>query len=185
MKKLVSIYGVLLLVACAWAQDVRYNYDDQADFSQYRTYRWVQHPDSVNVDQITRNQLGAALNAELAKKGLTETESEDADLVLVYQIALQQEKQITSYNSGWGYGPGWGGGWYGGMGGSGISTTTTNTITVGAFALDMYDAAKKQLVWRGVATKTIDERAKPDKVKKNMEKSANKLMKNYPPKKKK
>ncbi len=89
------------------------------------------------------NQLSAALDAELGKKGLSKAQSDTADIVIVYQIALNQEKEITSYNSGWGYGPGWRGGWYGG--GGGITTASTSTITIGSFALDMYDAAKKQL----------------------------------------
>ena len=46
------------------------------------------------------------------------------------------------------------------------STTTTgstSTIYVGQLRLDMYDNAKKELVWRGVASKTIDPKAKPEK----------------------
>jgi len=48
----------------------------------------------------------------------------------------------------------------------------------------MYDASNKQLVWRGIATKTIDQKAKPDKRQKNLTKGVAKLLKNYPPKKK-
>jgi hypothetical protein len=43
----------------------------------------------------------------------------------------------------------------------------------------MYDAAAKQLVWQGVASKAIDPRAKPDKRQKNIDKAAVKLLKNY------
>jgi hypothetical protein len=46
----------------------------------------------------------------------------------------------------------------------------------------MYDPSKKQLVWRGVASKTLDTKAKPDKRQKNLQKAAAKLLKNYPPK---
>ena len=45
----------------------------------------------------------------------------------------------------------------------------------------MYDAAKKELVWRGVASKTLDPKAKPDKRQKNITKGVEKLLKNYPP----
>jgi hypothetical protein len=38
-------------------------------------------------------------DAELAKKGLTRVDSNDAKLYIAYQAALQQEKQYTSYNS--------------------------------------------------------------------------------------
>lgn len=171
----------LLFAAAAMAQNVQYNFDQDADFSKYKTYRWQKHPQSLELDQFTRNQLGAAFNAELAKKGLTVAQSGDTDLVLVYQIATRTERQITSFDTGWGYGPGWRRGWSGG----GMTTSTTDTIQIGSLTLDMYDAAQKRLVWRGVVSKALDERAKPEKRKKNMAKAAEKLLKNYPPKKKK
>ena len=57
---------------------------------------------------------------------------------------------------------------------------------LGNLDLDMYDSAKKELVWRGVASKTIDPKAKPEKQQKNMQlrRKFDKLLKNYPPKKK-
>jgi hypothetical protein len=48
----------------------------------------------------------------------------------------------------------------------------------------MYDSANHDLVWRGLATKTIDVDAKPDKQEKNLSKTVKKLLKNYPPEKK-
>ena len=55
------------------------------------------------------------------------------------------------------------------------------TIIVGQLGLDMYDAEAKQLVWRGKASKTVDQNAKPDKRQKNLTKAVTKLLKNYPP----
>jgi hypothetical protein len=163
------------------AQDVRFNFDKNADFSKYKTYRWAQHPDSKPIDQITLQQLGQAFDAELAKKGLQKAMGESSDLVIVYQLASGQEKQLTSFSSDFGYGPGWRGGWYGGGMGSSSTTTTSSTIHTGTAALDMYDAATKQLVWRGIVSKTLDPKAKPEKQQKNMAKAAEKLMKKYPP----
>ena len=174
---------MLALSITGLAQDVRYNFAKDADFSAFKTYKWVdmQKQGGVQLDQIMDNQLKAAFDAELATKGLKKVEGDDANLAIGYQAALSQEKQITSFDSGWGYGPGWRGGWYGG--GGGMTTSTTSTINMGAVALDMYDVPKKQLVWRGVATKTIDEKAKPEKRSKNIQKAVKKLLKNYPPKK--
>jgi hypothetical protein len=45
----------------------------------------------------------------------------------------------------------------------------------------MYDSTNHNLVWRGVASKTIDPKAKPEKQQKNLAKVAKKLLKNYPP----
>ena len=178
----------ILLALCAGgtmlAQDIRFNFDPNADFSKYKTYKWAQHPDSQQVDQLTLKNLAEAFDGELAKKGLQKvTGDSPADLVIVYQIGTGQEKQVTSFSNDFGYGPGWRGGWYGGMGSS-TTTSTTSTIHTGQVVLDMYDTSNKQLVWRGLVSKTLDPKAKQDKQKKNMAKAAAKLMKKYPPPKK-
>jgi hypothetical protein len=110
------------------------------------------------------------------------TQGENPDLLVGYQFALSQEKEYSSYSSDFGYGPGWGRGWYGGGMGSSMTTGSTSTIHIGSLGLDMYDPARKQLIWRGEASKTLDTKAKPDKRSKNIKKAVAKLLKNYPPK---
>jgi len=182
MKKiaLVSIALALLVAGTAVAQDVRYNFDKDTDFSKFKTYKWVPMKDAPKVDDLLDKQIKDAIDAELAKKGLTKTDADTADLYIGYQVGIGKEKQFTSYDTGWGYGPGWyGGGWYGG--GGGMTTGQTSTIYVGQLAVDMNDSKNHDLVWRGVASKTIDPTAKPDKQQKNLAKAVAKLLKNYPP----
>jgi len=179
MRAVRLILVITLLAIGAWAQDVRYNFDSGADFSKYKSFKWVQIKGVEPLNQIADGQLKSAVDEELAKKGVHRTEADTADLFVGYQVSLNQEKEITSYDSGWGYGPGWGGGWYGG--GGGISTSTTSTISIGQLDLDMYDSSAKKLVWRGTASKTLDPKAKPDKREKNLRKGVAKLLKNYPP----
>ena len=65
-----------------------------------------------------------------------------------------------------------------------MTTASTSTLNIGSVGLDMYDASTKQLVWRGRATKTLDAKAKPEKRQNNINKAAQKMLKNYPPPKK-
>jgi hypothetical protein len=182
---LLSITFVLLITGCAVAQEVRYNFDRDADFSKFKTYKWVSLNTTTQGDSLLSKQIKAAVDIELGVKGLTKVEEDTADLYIGYQTAIGQEKAFTSYNSGWGYGPGWyRGGWYGSPGG-GMTTGQTSTIYTGQLDLDMYDSANRDLVWRGVASKTIDTNAKPDKQQKNLIKAVAKLLKNYPPRVKK
>ena len=187
MKRLSALSLIMLLLAAvmAVAQDVRYNFDKSADFSKFKTYKWVPIKDASKVSDLVDKQIKEAIDAELATKGLTKVDGDDANLYIGYQPAVGTEKQFNSYSTGWGYGPGWGGGWYG-YGGMGSTTTTgsTSTIYKGQLALDMYDSANHNLVWRGVASKTIDPKAKPEKQQKNLAKAVKKLLKNYPPQKK-
>jgi Domain of unknown function (DUF4136) len=182
MKRLAVLSLIMLLLApvMAVAQEVRYNFDKSADFSKFKTYKWVPIKDASKVSDLVDKQIKDAIDTELATKGLTKVEGDDANLYIGYQPAVGEEKQFNSYSTGWGYGPGWGGGWYGGMG-STTTTGSTSTIYKGQLALDMYDSTGHDLVWRGVASKTIDPKAKPEKQQKNLAKAVKKLLKNYPP----
>jgi len=187
MKKLALLFLVMSAfgLSLASAQDVRYDFDKDKDFSKYKTYKWVTIKDADQPDELTAKRITSAVDAELATKGLTKTDSDNADLYIGYQTAIGTEKQFTSFNTGWGYGPGWGGGWYG-YGGMTTSTTygSTSTVYIGQLDLSMYDPASKQLVWRGVASKTLDPKAKPEKKDKNVNKAVKKLLKKFPPEKK-
>ncbi len=143
MRAIRMIFVIPLLAISAFAQDVRYNFARDANFSKYKTFKWVQIKGTDQLNQIADGQLKSAVDEELAKKGLHRTEAETADLFVGYQVSLGQEKEITSYDTGWGYGPGWGRGWYGG--GGGISTSTTSTIAIGQVDLDMYDRGGKEV----------------------------------------
>jgi hypothetical protein len=182
MRKLLFVACACLLIASfASAQDVTYNFDQKADFTKFKTYRWVKVEGSEQPDELTARQIVDAIDKQFTAKGLTKTESGDADLLVGYQVAINQEKQLTTFGTGYGMGPGWGGRWYGGYGG-GVATTTVSTILVGSVALDMYDASAKTLVWRGLASSQIDTKASPEKRQKNLDKGAEKLLKNFPPK---
>lgn len=115
MNRLMLAALVLLALGAsrAVAQDIRYDFDNEKDFSKYKTYKWVQIKNADQPDQLTAKTIMSAVDAQLASKGLTKTDSDGADVYIAYQTAVGTEKQFTSYNTGWGYGPGWGGGWYG------------------------------------------------------------------------
>ena len=187
-KFLVVMAAAVLLLwsASASAQDVKYNFMAGTDFSKYKTYKWVRAPKAEYPDQILDQQIMQSIDAQLALKGLSKTESDPPDLYVVYQAAVRQEQQWSSYSTdmgggGWGYGRwgGWGG--YGGYGGSVSTTTTSSTINIGTINLDIYDVAAKNQVWRGAASKTLGSGKDPKKVQKNLNKAMAKLLKNYPP----
>lgn len=161
----------LLLVAAGTlaAQDVRYNFMPGADFSKYRTYKWVNTGDA-HPDQIMDAQIKQAVDSQLASKGMTKTDDDKADLYIGYQTSVNQETQWDAWGSR--------------AFGMGRGSWTSSTISVGTLVLDMYDPGTKQLVWTGSATKTIDPSSNHEKNLKNLDNSMAKLLKNYPPKQK-
>src|ERR1700756_774372 len=181
MKTALLLSALLLLtVSGAFGQDVRYNFDKDTDFSKFKTYKWVVLKDAPQVNDLVDKQIKDAIDAQLATKGLSKVDGDNADLLIGYQVGMNTEKQFTSYDSGWGYGPGWyRGGWYGG--GGGMTTGSTSTIYNGQLVVDLYNPQGHDLIWRGVVSKTLDPKAKPEKREKNLNKALTKLFKKYPP----
>lgn len=106
--RLAVVILVLLGTSRLVAQEVTYNFDQDTDFSKFKSYKWVSIENAQQVDEITARQLTVAIDQEFAKKGLLKTDSDNADLYVGYPTAIGSETQWNAYNTGWGYGPRWG-----------------------------------------------------------------------------
>jgi hypothetical protein len=105
----------------------------------------------------------------LAAKGLRRVTT-GGDLLINFQMKLQ-EQYITYTN---GYGWGWDWGW-----GNSISTTTVDPVKLGTLVVDLVDARSGRLVFQGVATGSIGSR--PEKNTKKLAKMVHKTFEKYPP----
>jgi len=176
----VAIAAFVLAPALVIAQKVSYDYDKAANFAGYKTYAFK---DGTKVgQQLIDDRIVGAIETQLKEKGFTKSDS-GPDVFVVYHVAFDKEKDISTYSSGYGggYGPyGWG--WGGGM-----STTSTQVrdILVGTLVIDVADAKKSQVVWRGMGVKEVNTQANPEKRDKSINEAVKKIFKNYPPKVKK
>jgi len=166
---------VVLLPALVLAQKTSFDFDKTADLTKCKTYALK---DGTKVGQpLIDNRITAAIETELAAKGMTKNDA-SPDVVVVYHVAFDKQQDITAYSSG---------GFYGGYGyryGGGWPTTTdvrVNEILVGTLVIDVADAAKKEVVWRGMGVKEVDTQAKAEKRDKNINEAVAKLLKNFPP----
>ena len=173
MKRIALLVALLLgfTVGHSAAQEVTYNFDRDTDFSKFITYKWVDIKSVRQVDYITMEQIIAVIDAELAKKGLLKTDSDYADLYVGYQTALSRQTLWMPYHT-WGYGLGWGGG---------LESIAEASIHAGQLDLDMYAAREKKLVWRGAVSNAFDLMLNLDRSETKIQKSVEKLLKNYPP----
>jgi len=181
MKALIAVAALVLLApTMALAQKTSFDYDKAEDFSKMKTYA-LKDGTKVN-DPLVHNRIVAAMEAELAAKGLSKNDA-SPDIVVVYHLAFDKKQDITTFSTGTG---GYGG--YGYRYGGGWGTTTTdvrvNEILVGTLVIDVADAAKKEIVWRGMGVKEVDVQAKAEKRDKNIAGAVKKILANFPPKKK-
>jgi hypothetical protein len=163
--------GIAVLSAAAsFAQQVKTDYDRNANFGKYKTYSWqkVQTQDPLWVDRIKD-----AVNAALTAKGLRSVES-GGDVAIVAIEATQDQRTLNTFYDGLG------GGWrWRGFGGLGEATTTVDIYKVGTLVVDLFDAHTKTLIWRGSSSDTLSD--KSDKNIKNLNKGAEKMFDHFPP----
>jgi hypothetical protein len=93
---------------------------------------------------------------------------------MAYHTGTQDRQQYDTY----GYGAG---SWWGGYWGGGMTTTTVRTYTEGTLILDVIDGERNELIWRGSASKTIDEMDSPEQREKTVQEAVGKLLKDFPP----
>ena len=58
------------------------------------------------------------------------------------------------------------------------------TSSIGTLVVDIADAKKGQLAWRGMGVKEVETQANPEKRDKSINEAVKKIFKNYPPKQK-
>src|SRR6202162_877709 len=168
---LFSIAMFFALTAASFAEQVKTDYDHNANFGQYRTYSWekVQTKDPLLVDRIKD-----AVNSTLAAKGWALVPSGGDVEVFAIETTQNQQTLDTFYNV-FGGGRRWGG--FGG--GFGDATTTVETYRVGTLVIDLFDAKTEKLIWRSSSSDTLSDKA--DKNTKNLDKGVNKMFQHFPP----
>ena len=162
-----------LFSAAALAQQVKTDYDRNADFGRYKTYSW-QNIHAANPLWVDR--IKAAVGSALAAKGWTEVES-GGDISIMAMEMTEDHRTLNTYYDN--FGGGWGWRWGGGFGDNfGTATTTEQTYTVGTLVVDLFDAGTKMLVWRGSASGTIS--ARSDRNIKKLDKGVQKMFEHFP-----
>jgi hypothetical protein len=169
MKTKILMLTVLLcfMSSVVAAQDVYVNSSPSANFSSYHTYAWgeQQNPNQI-ANSFLAQEAQTQINNQLQSKGLKLVkESENPDLVVVGSGGMKTQ---TSYNM---YGTR--------MIGGGMGSITPQQNVIGTLVVEIYDVKAKELVWRGIAQGTLNEKNSQ----KNMQlvdKAVAKMFKKYP-----
>jgi hypothetical protein len=176
MSRIATTAAALVLAgAPAFAQDVKTDWDKEADFSKIKTFS-LKIGTSWN-NPISEKRITDEIAQTLTEKGWKQVEAEPDALVLLHG-ATEKQKNLNTFYSGMG---GYGGYGYRGWGGMGMgtATTTVSEYMVGTLVVDIFDAKSKALLFRGTAQDEISD--KPEKNIKKIEKASSKMFKNFPP----
>ena len=168
---------LLVVSACigAQAQKIKVEYDKSLDFSKFKTY--AIDPVENASKPMLRLAIQAAVQSDLEKRGLTKVASNP-------DLYVQMYGSIDSDFAGHYNDPLYGGAipplsynytqWYGIPG-----TVTTVVVHKGEMVVDVIDASRKRLVWRGIAKEKLSD-GNREKLLNQVNTSVEKLFKQYP-----
>ena len=172
-RPFVAVMVALLLISSGvFAQKVSTDFDNEAEFSKYKTYAWAKGAPAR--DPLMHQRIVAAIDAQLVAKGLKQVDPDkNPDAYVLYQASVTEQQELQVWGTG--YGRGWR---YGGR----MTQVDVNKILIGQLIVDIGDAASQKVVWRGRASDTLSD--KPEKNAQKIQKATAKMFKNFPPAKK-
>jgi hypothetical protein len=171
-----GLKGALVLLVAATACStltVSSDWDHTVNFANFQTYAMREGTRANN--PIIQDRIDRSVNQTLQTRGLR-MDAQNPQLLVYTHVRVSKEQQIN-YNT-WGYG-----GWYGwggwGPGGWSTTTATVTNVPVGTLIVDLVDAQRKSLVWRGTATDTITSQDQVSQ--ENIDRAVSKLFASFPP----
>lgn len=152
--------------------------------AQYRTYAWLPtlQRDASHNSPLAEAQLKQSVDRDLAAKDFRRVSSaEHPDFLVGWHLTTQAKTQVEAINPYWGYG--WGPVFgpppaYGGAFGPGAAVAEYEQGTV---ILDVVDACSNRLIWRGTAMANLGANPSAEKVQKQVNQAADKILARFPP----
>lgn len=174
-----AMLAVVVLTGCS-SVSVNYDYDHEADFRKFTSYDWMAGPTvaignaraAMQQNTLLDQRIRRAVDEQLAQKGLKQDTS-SPDLIVVYHTGVEDKVNVTD----WGYTYG---SYYWGWGGRAIDVYQYQE---GTLIIDLIDASTEMLVWRGWATKTLEDNPSPEQVDNTINSVVEKILRDYPPNK--
>jgi len=155
----------LMAVASTAGAGVVVDHDHDADFSGFETFTFKSGTPASS--ELNQRRIENAIERELVAKGLRR-DDEAPDLEVVTHVSVEKSMRVEVDD--FGYQRHWGG-----------TTVSAYEVHLGTLVVDLVDASKKALAWRGKATATVDPNMKPDKLEARINKIVAKMFKEYPP----
>ena len=147
-----ALLGLIALAGCASGPTIRTNVDPGVDFTRFRTFDFLQplSTDREGYQSFISRDLMASAEREMTALGFQRS-STNPDLLVNFSATLEQRLRVTQTPT-MGGSAAWGshrrGASYGVWGGY---RTDVRQDTMGTVGVDVIDAARRQLVWEGVA----------------------------------
>ncbi len=152
MKRLALLIVVAALTACS-SIHVATDHDAKADFSRLHAYAWAPREKPANPiveNTLVSNRIKDAVDRELAAKGFRRVDGRGADFLVDFATSARSHVDVRTWPTWcWGrVGRGFGG-WH--------DRVEVIQYVQGTLVVGVVDPATNDLLWRGTATRALDE----------------------------
>lgn len=147
---------LLLFTACASQTEIRTDFDKSADFSQYRTFAFVDRlgTDVAGYSSLTTQRIKTAVEREMAARGYVPAVS-NPDLLVNFHGNIKEKERVTELPLPMGY-YGYRAGFYAPWAGY-PAAVEVEKYSEGTLNVDLVDRSRRQMVWEGVAVARVTE----------------------------
>ena len=88
------LFLIGLTVSCASIYGVKYDFDQQANFADLKTFDWMPVPEKAGINSLVVQRVKKAVNAELQAKGLMVT-SNNPDFLIAQHLGKRIKCKST------------------------------------------------------------------------------------------
>jgi Domain of unknown function (DUF4136) len=159
---------LIVFAAAALAQKITMEFDQDADFTQYKTFFMntgqLNSKNAALNNDIIRKKIQDDVRQQLLAKGLTEVTSGARDLNVRFSLGSSRRKEVDVYPARW-----WG------------YRRVVSNYTEGTLVLDLRDPKQQMLVWRAIA---VEDKSDAPHIESKLDDMVKKSFQQYPPKKK-
>jgi hypothetical protein len=161
MCKLFILSLVGFTLGCSSVYDVKYDYDQKADFSGLETYMWLPIAPEEKIERFDQERIKNAVDAQLESKGFRMSQDRP-DFQIAVHVARETKTEIRGYRPYWGVPEVW-------------------QYEEGTLILDFVDAQSNNLIWRGSASAELQSAPSPERRLKLIDEAVLRILKNFPP----
>lgn len=162
MRSFLLMAALACLAACSSGPTIRADQDPSADFTRYRTWGFVEETgtDRAGYSTLVTTHFKNAIRTQMETRGYAYTE-ENPDLLVNFFTSMRERTDTRSspgvflgtryYQNRFGVYTAWP--LY-------ARDVETSNYQVGTASIDVVDAARKQLIWEGIAEGRISDEAR-------------------------
>ena len=184
--KLYMMLCLLIVIQGCSSVIVSQDYPLNTNYSALETYAWQSEKQEKTGDirldnPLLDTRIRSAIDTFLLEKGYQRSSDVEPDFYIAYHQEIYSHITIDQTRSGFAFGMG-SFGYHGGVGfstGNSVSSYDDNMLVI-----DVIDSGSGDIIWRGTGTRSFVQHADPEKITKEVNKTVNKILMQFPPQEK-